>query len=66
LFYVGLALTMLNLWVFIKWTFVSRPRRGGRLVLHHLFPLARWRLWLWEMVKQRLGFNMEISFPLTA
>jgi putative transposase len=65
LFYVGLALTMLNLWVFIKWTFVSRPRRGGRLVLHHLFPLARWRLWLWEMVKQRLGFNMEISVPLT-
>jgi putative transposase len=66
LFYVGLALTLLNLWVFIKWTFVSRPRRGGRLVLHHLFPLARWRLWLWEMVKQRLGFNMEISIPLTA
>ena len=64
LFYVGLALTMLNLWVFIKWTFVSRPRRGGRLVLHHLFPLARWRLWLWEVVKQRLGFNMEILVPL--
>jgi putative transposase len=64
LFHVGLALTMLNLWVFIKWTFVSRPRRGGRLVLHHLFPLARWRLWLWEVVKQRLGFNMEILVPL--
>jgi putative transposase len=64
LFYVGLALTLLNLWVFIKWTFVSRPRRGGRLVLHHLFPLARWRLWLWEVVKQRLGFNMEILVPL--
>ena len=29
LFYVGLALTMLNLWLFVKWTFVSRPRRGG-------------------------------------
>jgi hypothetical protein len=64
LFYVGLALTMLNLWVFIKWTYVSRPRRGGRLVLHHLFSLARWRWWLWEVVKQRLGFNMEILVPL--
>jgi hypothetical protein len=64
LFYVGLALTMLNLWVFIKWTLVSRPRRGGRQVLHHLFPLARWRSWLWEVVKQRLGFNMEILVPL--
>jgi putative transposase len=66
LFYVGLALTMLNLWVFVKWTFVSRPRRGGRLVLHRLLPLARWRLWLWEVVKQRQGLSMEISVPLTA
>jgi len=66
LFYVGLALTMLNLWVFVRWTFVSRPRRGGRLVLHHLLPLARWRLWLWEVVKQRQGLSMEITVPLTA
>jgi hypothetical protein len=66
LFYVGLALTMLNLWVFVKWTFVSRPRRGSRLVLHRLLPLARWRLWLWEVVKQRQGLSMEISIPLTA
>jgi len=66
LFYVGLALTMLNLWVFVKWAFVSRPRRGGRLVLHHLLPLARWRLWLWEVVKQRQGLSMEIYIPLTA
>ena len=66
LFYVGLALTMLNLWVFVKWTFVSRPRRGGRLVLHRLLPLARWRLWLWEVVKQRQGLSMEITVPLTA
>jgi hypothetical protein len=66
LFYVGLALTMLNLWIFVKWTFVSRPRRGGRLVLHHLLPLARWRVWLWEVVKQRQGLSMEITVPLTA
>jgi len=65
LFYVGLALTTLNLWVFVKWTFVSCSRRGGRLVLHHLLPLARWRLWLWELAKQHLGFSMEIQVPLT-
>jgi putative transposase len=66
LFYAGLALTMLNLWVFVKWTHVARPRRGARQVLNHLLPLARWRLWLWEVVKQRQGFNMEILVPLTA
>jgi len=66
LLYVGLALTMLNLWVFVKWTHVACPRRGARQVLNHLLPLARWRLWLWEVVKQRQGFNMEILVPLTA
>jgi hypothetical protein len=35
------------------------------LVLHRLLPLARWRLWLWEVVKQRQGLSMEISIPLT-
>ena len=65
LLYVGVALTMLNLWVFVKWTYVTRPRRGARQVLHHLLPLARWRLWLWEVVKQRQGFSMEILVPQT-
>jgi putative transposase len=65
LLYVGLALTMLNLWVFVKWTYVTRPRRGARQVLHHLLPLARWRLWLWEVIKQRQGFSMEILVPQT-
>lgn len=65
LLYVGVALTMLNLWVFVKWTYVARPRRGARQVLHYLLPLARWRLWLWEVVKQRQGFSMEILVPQT-
>jgi putative transposase len=65
LLYVGVALTMLNLWVFVKWTCVARPRRGARQVLHRLLPLARWRFWLWEVVKQRQGFTLEILVPQT-
>lgn len=64
LFFAGLAFVMLNLWSFVKWAFVFSPRRGSRKVLHHLLPLARWRFWLWEVVKRRLGFNMHISIPL--
>jgi hypothetical protein len=65
LFYVALALLLLNLWSYVKWhyLFVSKP--GPRQVLHQLLPLARWRLWLWEMVKQRLGFSLKIVVPLT-
>lgn len=66
LFYVALALLLLNLWSYVKWHFLFVPKRGPRQVLHHLLPLARWRLWLWEMVKLRLGFSLSISIPLPA
>jgi len=65
LFYVGLAFLMLNLWSYVKVTHLSVSQGGPGKILHHLLPLARWRLWLWEVVKQRLGFSMEIVIPLT-
>lgn len=64
LFYVALAFLLLNLWSFVKWHFLSLPQLGPRQILHHLLPLARWRLWLWEMIKQRLGFSLSISIPV--
>jgi len=63
LFLVALALLLLNLWSYIKWQFLFIPQPGPRQVLHHLFPLARWRMWLWEMIKQRHGFSLEIIVP---
>jgi len=66
LFWTAFALLLLNLWAFVKWTFLFLPRPGPRQVLHHLLPLARWHLWLWEVVKQRLGFALSISIPAPA
>lgn len=64
LFLVALAFLWLNLWQYIKWVYLFVPKPGPRTVLHHLLPLARWRLWLWEMIKQRLGFSLVIHIPL--
>lgn len=64
LFYIALALLLLNLWTYVKWQFLFLPKPGPRQVLHHLMPLHRWRLWLWEMVKLRLGFSLSI--PLSS
>ena len=64
LFYVALALLLLNLWCYVKWHFLFVPNRGPRQVIHSLLPLARWRLWLWEMIKQRLGFSLSVCVPL--
>ena len=63
-FLVTLAFLLLNLWSYVKWSYLFEPKPGPRQILHHLLPLARWRLWLWEMVKQRLGFSLVISIPL--
>jgi len=66
LFLVALALLLLNLWAYVKWQYLFVPKPGPRQVLHHLLPLARWRLWLWEVIKQRQGFSLEIIVPATA
>lgn len=63
LFWMALAFLLLNLWAYVKWLFLFLPQRGPRQVLHYLLPLARWRLWLWEVVKHRLGFALSISIP---
>lgn len=62
---VAVAFLLLNLWCYVKWTHLFMSKPGPRQILHHLLPLARWRLWLWEMVKQRLGFSLSIVIPST-
>jgi putative transposase len=66
LFFVALSFLLLNLWCYVKWCHLFVSKQGPRQVLHHLLPLARWRLWLWEMIKQRLGFSLTITIPSRA
>ena len=63
LFWMAMAFLLLNLWAYVKWLFLFHTQPGPRQVLHYLLPLARWRLWLWEVVKHRLGFSLSISIP---
>jgi len=64
-FLMTVAFLLLNLWSYIKWKHLFVPhQRGPRQVLHRLLPLYRWRAWLWEMVKQRLGLSLVISIPV--
>ena len=62
-FWVALALLLLNLWVYVKWSFFFKRQSGPRQILHRLMPLARWRLWLWHVITQRLGFSLSILLP---
>ncbi|MGK7949517.1 MAG: hypothetical protein AB4368_12135, partial [Xenococcaceae cyanobacterium] len=34
LLYLGISFLMVNIWIYILWSKISKPRRGGRLVYH--------------------------------
>jgi hypothetical protein len=57
LLYVGIALVLRNLWVWLHYTILSRPRRGGRVIL-----LERLR---WETLLLRLLHVAEEVFGVT-
>lgn len=39
LLFMGIAYIIKDIWVWLMWTYVSHPRKGGRLLFHDLFPL---------------------------
>lgn len=63
LLYVGIAFLLVNLWVFIIWTCVSRPRKGGRQLFQALFPLRTMLQFLRQAVQRRIGVMTEIYLP---
>ena len=38
LLFVVIALALQNMWVYLKWEYISEPRQGGRKVRDDLFP----------------------------
>ncbi len=63
---VGLAFVLLNVWSYLKWSFVHEKQRGPRVVLHALLPLKTLSWWLIEVVRQRLGLRLDIYLPVTS
>ncbi len=63
LLYVGVALTLVNIWVYLKWAYLSWPRRGGRDVQAQLFPLSMFKQFLLEALKDIYGAVCSVSLP---
>lgn len=63
LLYVGIALSLVNIWVFLKWSYMGYPRRGGRDVRSELFPLTMFKQFLLEAIKAIYGAVRSISLP---
>jgi hypothetical protein len=55
LLYVGMALVLRDLWAWLHYAVLSRPRRGGRVIL---LGRLRWEtllLWLLHVVEEMFG-----------
>ena len=60
---VGVALLLVNLWVYLKWAAVSIKRRGGRLVLEHLFSFKTMVSFLHNALLKRHGSVDAVYLP---
>jgi putative transposase len=57
LLYVGIALVLRNLWVWLHYTVLSLPRRGGRVILLERLRWETLLLWLLHVVEETYGVD---------
>src|SRR3954463_14229282 len=55
LLYVGIALVLRNLWVWLHYEILSMPRRGGRVILLERLRWETLLLWLLHVVEEEFG-----------
>jgi Transposase DDE domain len=55
LLYVGIALVLRNLWVWLHYTLLARPRRGGRVIVLERLRWETLLLWLLHVVEETFG-----------
>jgi putative transposase len=55
LLYVGIALVLRNLWVWLHYAILSRPRRGGRVILLERLRWETLLLWLLHVAEKTFG-----------
>jgi hypothetical protein len=63
LLFVALAFILVNLWIYLLWYFVSRPRPGGRVVYQQVFPLKTMLDFLAHAVERRFPPITAIFLP---
>jgi hypothetical protein len=57
LLFVGVALILRNIWVWLHWEVLSHPRRGGRVIDPNQLPFRMMTLWLQHVAESLLGIR---------
>jgi putative transposase len=64
LLYVGIALILRNVWVWLHQMVLAAPRHGSRAILLELLRFRRMLLWLAHVVEAALGARDSVEFDL--
>ncbi len=63
LLFVGISFLLVNIWIYILWSKISKPRPGGRLVYNYLFPFKQMLAFLSQVVNQIYGVKEIVYIP---
>ena len=61
--FVGIAFILVDLWVYLMWTYVSRPRKGSRVIFHCLFGLKRMLSFLSQAIERHRHLVDAVYLP---
>jgi putative transposase len=57
LLFVGIALLLRNLWVWVHWVYLATPRRGGRILNLHQLRFRTLLMWLTHLAEETFGID---------
>ena len=60
LLFIGIALLLRNVWVWVHWHCLSTPRRGGRQLNLHSLCFTTLLVWLVHLAEQTFGINDSV------
>ncbi len=63
LLFVGIAFILIDLWVYLTWTYISKPRQGGRKLFHSLFGLKRMHSFLSQTIERHRRLVDAVFLP---
>jgi len=62
LLYIGLSLLLVNIWIYIQWTYLSIPRQGGRQTVKWAFKTMLRQIN--KITGEKLGFGNKIILKI--
>ena len=60
LLFVGIALVLRNVWVWIHWSCLATPRRGGRCLNLYMLRFKTLLTWLTYLAEEVFGINDSV------